>query len=357
MLWRAIKTVAVTISLCLLTIVGGCGHKKVEKLVVPVRVAAVELNAASTGAKYSATIIPRTQVELAFKVGGYVDALRKVRGADGKMRDIQEGDRLSMGTVLARVRQSDYQVKFKEAESQASEAKSGIDVSKAQYEEAVSGIASSKAQLIEAEAAYVKAKLDFDRAENLFASKSMTKADYDSAKSQYDMTSAKVAAARSQVQVIEAKADSAKANIDVVQAKSKGAQAVVQETQIPLRDTELKSPLNGVVLEKSIEKGTLVSSGDKAFVVADTSSVKAVFGVADVAVADMKLGTKLSVQSESMPGTEFQGQITSVFPGADSKSRAFNVEVTIANPEYLLRPNMIVSLHIGTKQNVSAQSV
>jgi RND family efflux transporter MFP subunit len=357
MKWRAINAMAVTSSLFLLTIVGGCGHKEAEKRVVPVKVAAVELNAASTEARYSATIIPRTQVELAFKVGGYVDALRKVRGVDGKMRDIQEGDLISIGAVLARVRQSDYQVKFKEAESHASEARSGIDVSKAQYEEAVSGITSSKAQLIEADAAYVKAKLDFDRAENLFASKSMTKADYDSAKAQYDMTSAKVAAARSQVQVIQAKADSAKANVDVVQAKSHSAQAVVQETQIPLHDTELKSPINGVVMEKSIEKGTLVSSGDKAFVVADTSSVKAVFGVADVAVAEMKLGTNLSVESESMPGKEFQGQITSVFPGADSKNRAFNVEVTIANPDYLLRPNMIVSLRVGTKQPNSPQPV
>jgi len=353
MKWKAINAVAVTGSLFLMTIVGGCGHKEAEKRVVPVRVAAVELNAASTDARYSATIIPHTQVELAFKVGGYVDALRKVRGVDGKMRDIQEGDRMSIGTVLARVRQSDYHVKFKEAESQASEARSGIDVSKAQYQEALSGIASSKAKLVEAEADYLKAKLDFDRAENLFASHSMTKADYDSAKAQYDMTNAKVAAARSQVQVIEAKADSAKANVDVVQAKSKSAQAVVQETQIPLQDTELKSPLNGVVLEKSIEKGTLVSSGDKAFIVADMSSVKAVFGVADVAVAEMKLGTKLSVESESMPGKEFQGQITSVFPAADSKNRAFNVEVTIANPDYVLRPNMIVSLRVGTKQPIS----
>jgi len=170
------------------------------------------------------------------------------------------------------------------------------------------------------------------------------------------MTNAKVAAARSQVQVIQAKADSAKANIDVV-ARSRGAQAVVQETQIPLHDTELKSPLNGVVLQKSIEKGTLVSSGDKAFVVADASSVKAVFAVADTAVAEMKLGAKLSVESESMPGKEFQGQITSVFPAADSKSRAFNVEVTIANPEYLLRPNMIVSLRVGTQQAKTAQLV
>jgi multidrug efflux system membrane fusion protein len=354
---RTSKSMTVTAVVLMISLLGACKSKQTQKSAVPVTVAAVELNVASRETRYSATIIPRTEVQMAFKVGGYVDALRKIRGVDGKMRDIQEGDLINVGTVLARVRQNDYQVKFKEAEFQASEASSGVDVSKAQYEEAVSGIASSKAQLVEAEAAYLKAKLDFDRAENLFGSRSMTKADYDHARAQYDMTNAKVAAARSQVQVIQAKADSAKANIDVIQARSRSAQAVVQETQIPLHDTELRSPLNGVVLEKSIEKGTLVSSGDKAFVVADTSSVKAVFGVADVAVAEMKLGSKLSVESESMPGKEFQGQITSVFPAADSKNRSFNVEVTIANPEYQLRPNMIVSLRVGTQQPAAAQPV
>jgi len=354
---KTFKTVAATTIISLMTVFGGCRSKQTAKPPVPVKIAAVELNTAVSEEKYSATIIPQTEVELAFNVGGYVDALRRVRGVDGKTRDVQEGDRISVGTVLGRVRQSDYQVKFKEAESQASEARSGIDVSKAQYQEALSGITSSRAQMVEAEAAFVKAKFDFDRAENLFASQSMTKAAYDSAKSQYDMSSAKVAAARSQIQVIQAKAESAKANIEVIQAKSRNAQAVVQEKQIPLHDTELKSPLNGVVLEKAVEKGTLVTAGSKAFVVADTSSVKAVFGVADIAVADMKLGRTLSLESETMPGKEFHGQVTSVFPAADPKSRAFNVEVTIANPEYLLRPNMIVSLRVATKGTTAPQPV
>jgi multidrug efflux system membrane fusion protein len=214
---------------------------------------------------------------MAFKVGGYVDALQKVRGVDGRMRDIQEGDRITTGAVLARVRQSDYHVTVKEAESQASEAKSGINVSKAQYDEALSGIASSNAELAEAEAGYVKAKLDYERAEALFGSQSMTKANYDAAKAQYDSTTAQVTAARSQIRMIEAKAESAKANIQVVQARSQNAEAVVEEKRIPLQDTALRSPLNGVVLQKSIEKGTLVSPGTKAFTVADTSAVKAVF--------------------------------------------------------------------------------
>ncbi len=359
---KRLKAVAVSTVLLLMAAVSVAVLKprarQAEKPPVPVKVAAVELNAAAgSGERYSATIIPRTEVELAFKVGGYVVALQQVRGVDGKMRDLQEGDRISIGAVLAGIRQSDYQVKVKEAESQASETKSGVDVSKAQYQEALSGIASSKAQLSEAEAAYEKARLDFDRAQNLFASQSMTKTNYDAAKAQLDMTTAKVEAARSQVRMIEAKAESAKSQIDVIEAKARGAQAVVQETTIPLQDTALRAPLNGVVLKKSVERGTLVSPGTTAFVVADTSSVKAVFGVADVAVPEMKLGRTLGVETESMPGEEFRGQITSIFPAADPQSRVFNVEVTIPNPGYLLRPNMIVSLKVGTEQAQPAQPV
>lgn len=359
---RIFKAAAVGAALLLVTVLSVAMFKPrsraVEKPVVPVKVAAVELNAAGSGEqRYSATIIPRTQVELAFKVGGYVDAIQQVRGVDGKMRDLQEGDRITTGTTLARVRQSDYQVKVKQAESQAHEAKTGIDVSKAQYQEALSGIATSKAQLAEAEAAYEKAKLDFDRAQNLFASQSLTKANYDAAKAQFEAIAAKVAAARSQVGMIQARADSAKAQIEVIEARSRGAQEVVQEATIPLQDTALRAPLNGIVLQKSVEKGTLVSPGKTGFIVADTSSVKAVFGVADVAVPEMKLGSTLGVESETLPGTEIRGQITAIFPAADPKSRAFNVEVTIPNASYLLRPGMIVSLKVGTQQTAPAQPV
>jgi RND family efflux transporter MFP subunit len=354
---KTLTAVVLNGSIVLMPLLTGCQSKKVEKLAVPVKVAAVELNSSGSGSRYSATIIPRTEVDLSFKVAGYVDSLQQVRDIDGRMRDVQEGDRISAGTVLARVRQSDYRVKVKEAESQASEAKSGIDASQAQYQEALSGITSSKSQLVEAQAAYVRAKLDYDRAQNLFATQSLTKANYDATKEQFEKVAAKVETARSQVSMIEAKADAAKANIDAIQARSRGAQAVVQETRIPLQDTALRSPLNGIVLQKSIERGTLVSAGTKGFTVADTSSVKAVFGVADIVVPEMKLGRTLTIESETMPGKDFRGQITSVFPAADQQSRAFNVEVTIQNPEFLLRPNMIVSLKVETNQTTSAELV
>src|SRR5689334_1503934 len=131
---KTLLAVALNGSIVLMPLLTACQSKKAEKPAVPVKVAAVELNSSGNGPRYSATIIPRTEVELAFKVGGYVDALQQVRGIDGRMRDLQEGDRISTGAVLARVRQSDYQVKVNEAQSQAGEARSGVEVSKAQYQ-------------------------------------------------------------------------------------------------------------------------------------------------------------------------------------------------------------------------------
>src|SRR4030095_1664455 len=101
---RTLKALTVSAVVLLIALLGACKSKQAQKPAVPVKVASVELNVASRETRYSATIIPRTEVQLAFKVGGYVDALRKVRGVDGKMRDIQEGDLISLGTVLARVR-------------------------------------------------------------------------------------------------------------------------------------------------------------------------------------------------------------------------------------------------------------
>lgn len=331
------------------TFLTGCREKTAtaESAPVSVKVKAVEQGSVSNGVRYSAVIMPHSQVELAFKVGGYVEAIQQVRGVDGRMRDVQDGDIVAKGTVLARLRQSDYAVRVNQAEAQTAEAKSGLDSGQSQFADAQAAVASSKAQLAEAEAAFGKAGLDFERAKNLFGSQSMTKADYDASKTQFETAQAKRNAARSQVAMLEARAESARAQIEMLRAKVKGSQAVVAEAAIPLQDTALRSPMNAVVLQKSVEIGALVSSGKPGFVVADMSSVKAVFGVPDLAVAKMKLGAELTVTTESLPGTEFHGQISRVAPAADAKSRVFEIEVTIPNPNQELKSGMIASLEVA----------
>ncbi len=323
-----------------------CSAKPAERAAKPVKVRAVEPLSSNAGLRYSASISPSTQLELSFKVGGYVSSIQQIRGVDGQMRHLQGGDVVRKGTVLAQVRASDYQVKVDQAQSQAIEATAGIEAAKNQSAQAQASVEAAKAQQAEAEAAYARAKLEFDRAHNLFASRSLTKTDYDAAKTQLDVAEAKVSAARAQVRTATAAAKAAAAQVEAMQAKGRSASEVVKEARIPLGDTALRAPMDCTILKREVEVGTLVSPGRSGFVIADLRSVKALFGVPDRSVQNLKLGMPLTVTTEALPGQEFRGQITAISPAADPKSRVFDVEITMPNGNNVLKSGMIVSLEV-----------
>lgn len=270
---------------------GAGGANCAEKAPTPVRVQAVGISPSQMGQRYSATIAPYEQVNMAFKVGGYISEILQIRGVDGRMRNAQQGDTVRKGTVLARVRESDYIVKVNQA----------------------------KSQLAQAQASYSKATQDWERATNLFSTQSMTKPDYDSAKAQLDQS----------------------------QASVEGAHAQVAEAQLNLAYCALTAPIDGMVLQRNIEVGTLATSGLVGFVLADLSRVKVVFGVPDTMLAQLKLGGSLPIVTESIRNVSFPGRITAISPSADARSRVFNIEVTVLNPKQQLKAGMIASLQIG----------
>ena len=201
--------------------------------------------------------------------------------------------------------------------------------------------------MTEAQAAYTKAKLDWERAQALFASQSLTKTDYDAAHAQFDAAEAKLGAARSQVAAAQARVETAKAEVEVARGRIKAAEATTTEANIPLGDTTLRAPMSGVLMQRKIEAGSLVSAGTVGFTIADVTSVKAVFGVADLVVGKLKLGDPLTMKTEAFPDEEFHGHITAISPSADPTSRVFAVEVTIPNAQNRLKSGMIASLDVA----------
>ena len=336
----------IPIFLLIAALLVGCKAKPASPVAKPVRTKAVEVLANTSALRYSASIGPSTQIELAFKVGGYVSAIQQVRGVDGQMHYLQGGDVVKKGSVLATVRQGDYQVKVNQAESQASEARAGVEAAKSQKVQAESNVMAAQAQLAEAEAAFAKAQQDFQRAKTLFNSQSITKPEYDSAKTQSDVAEARVAAAKAHLNTTRAAAKVAAAQIDAMEAKNRGANEVVKEARIPYGDTTLRAPMDCTVLKRDIEVGSLIAPGKAGFTIADLRTVKAVFGVPDRSVGTLKLGMPLKVVMEAISDREFGGQITAVSPAADAKSRVFDIEITIPNPDNLLKAGMVVSIEV-----------
>lgn len=313
--------------------------------------------AAGHGARYSAELQPFKQVEVAFKVGGYIQEILQMWGTDGQQRHVQGGDRVVKGTVLARVREVDYVVKRDEAKAQLAEAQAAREQVKAQLAEAHAARARAAAQLAAAQAAFEKARFDFERARNLFASQSLTKADYDTAKAAFEEAQARVDDARAQQEQAQASEARVKAQAQGAQARAEGARAKLEEAEIALRDSVLKAPFDAVVVKRSIEVGTLVGAGIVAFTLADTAALKAVFGVPALLVTRLRVGRPLTLSFEALPGAEFRGPITRIDPAADTKSRVFDVEVTLPNPQDQLKIGFIGALEIGEERSTGAPPV
>jgi RND family efflux transporter MFP subunit len=256
-----------------------------------VRIATVERNSAATGVRYSARIEAATHVDVAFKVGGYVSEITMRPGHDGKTRILQEGDAVTSSLALATLRKTDYAQRLAEA----------------------------RAAYAQADAQLKQATLDFDRAEKLVARSAISSAE----------------------------ADSARIKQDGVRASREAARVRVAEAQTALDDSVLRSPIDGVVVKRSIEVGSLIAPGTVAFSVADVTQVKAMFGVPDTMLPHIHLGAAQELRTEAYAGAVFQGKISRIAPAADSRSRVFEIEITIPNDDRRLKPGTVAALALS----------
>jgi RND family efflux transporter MFP subunit len=315
------------LSLTALYVLAGCGtRKQAAPEPVPVEVEMVAVQQVQPSWNYSGGIRPDTEVQLAFKEPGYIAALYQVKGADGRMRDVQVGDEMPAGAVVTRLRSSDYEASLNAAVGQ---------------QHAMQGaLAVSRAELDRAKANQVKADLDFDRAQGLYAAKAMTRPDYDSAVEQHTAATADVEAAIRQ--------------IDARRGQVNAALGQAASARINLGDTNLTAPMPGVIVEKNLERGSLVAAGTTAFTLDDIRVVKVNFGVPDSMLAYLKLGTEVPVRVEALQGRTLTGRITQIAASANRESRVFNIEVTLPNRDRSLRVGMIASIRIerGDAQNV-----
>jgi multidrug efflux pump subunit AcrA (membrane-fusion protein) len=276
----------------------------------------VSLAREGEAAKYSAILSPNAQVELAFRASGYVVELYQTTGADGRLRPLEPGAPVAAGTVLARIRPSDYQAV--------------VDKARGTQEEAQAGVTSAEAQLIQAQANLAQAELDFTRVSALWEQQSITKPAYDASKAKLDVAKAAVAAA--------------KAGIVAASKRQETAQAQTREAQIALEDTELRAPFDAVVLERRAEVGTLADAGSYAFSLADLETMKARFNVPDFALAGFRPGQSLDLAIDAFPGASVRGRVLSLAAAADPKARSFEIEISVPNPGLKLRSGMIATV-------------
>jgi len=174
---------------------------------------------------------------------------------------------------------------------------------------AEAAVQSARAQLMAAEAQQGVTERELERTEELVEAGALARRDLDVARQQATAAQAQVTAAQAQVTDAEARLVSAQRQLD---------------------DAVLRAPIAGVVAERQVSVGDVVSPGTAVVTIVDPSTMELEASVPSERIAELEVGTPVRFEVRGY-GATFEGRITRISPLVDQTTRLASIFVSIPN--------------------------
>ncbi len=120
----------------------------------------------------------------------------------------------------------------------------------------------------------------------------------------------------------------------------------LQRARIKLENTEIRSPIEGIITARWIDVGTTVSSNQKVFSVGDFDPLFAFIHIPERDIDRVKINQGVTLESESLAEEEIEGFIKRIDPVVDSASGTVKILIQVSAPAGRLRPGMFVILRV-----------
>lgn len=259
--------------------------------------------------------VERGDIRVAISSTGTLSAISTVTvgsQVSGQVTDVlvDFNDPVKRGQVIARIDPKTYEAQIAQGNAQ---------------------VASARASLSQAQATLVNAELDYRRKSDL---------------------GARQLVARSDVDLAKAALDQARAQVNSAQAVIRQQTASTQTTQVNLDRTVIRSPVDGVVLTRSIEPGQTVAASLQApelFTIAeDLAKMKIELAVDEADIGQVRTGQNVSFTVDAFPDRQFRGMVEQVRLSATTTNNVvtYPVVVTVDNSDGTLLPGLTVNAEI-----------
>jgi HlyD family secretion protein len=254
---------------------------------------------------------------------------------------VHEGDRVKAGQLLVQLEDSD-------ARSQAARALAQLRAAQASSEAIRTG--GTREEVLTTQSDLVKARTERDAARrNLDAMRRLQQKGAASLGEVHEAEN-QLERAEAQLNLLQEKLSDrySRPEVEKVRAEELEAQTAYDAAQAVLRNSNLRSPMAGIVYSLPIRTGGFVNTGDLLVQVADLSTVEVHAFVDEPDIARLAPGEPVEVTWDALPGRKWQGAVTRV-PSEVKKLGTRNVgEVTcrVSNSDSKLLPNTNVNVNI-----------
>lgn len=299
----------------------------------------------------------------------YLQIAVSPRDVAGELTEITfwEGKQVKQGEKLATLLNSQYANKFKteeasvkSAEAQVAKADAGEAVAAVRVAKAKSSLAAAEARVTRSLAVQDRASKDFEQARQQRAgggisAQEFQKYDADKQVADADTVAARadVEAAMREVEATEAEQTSTKANVRAAKAEASAAEARRDEAKRLLDNCTIVAPIDGTVLTKKADRGSLVSPA--AFNVsaslceiADLAKLEVELDVPERQITRIRPGLECQLIADADPTRTYRGVLHRVMPIADDSKNVIKVRIRVFLPRgeqagSFLKPKMSVT--------------
>ena len=279
-------------------------------------------HAAAGEGGYRTEAVQRGDIRVAISATGTLSAISTVTVGSQISGQVTQvlvdfNSRVSKGEVLARIDPSTYEAQLEQGNAQ---------------------IASAHASLRQAQATLRNAELDYQRKVDLGGRQLVAKSDVDLAR---------------------AALDQARAQVNSAQAAIQQQTASLKNTQVNIDRAVIRSPVDGVVLTRSIEPGQTVAASLQApelFTIAeDLSKMQIELAVDESDIGQVKAGQTVGFSADAFPDRQFKGVVEQVRLAATTANNVvtYPVIVTVDNSDGTLLPGLTVNAEIEVSKRAN----
>ncbi len=168
-----------------------------------------------------------------------------------------------------------------------------------------------------------------------------------------DLAQAQVAVTAAQAQYNLVQNPYTDNDLNLGKAAVNQAQAALDMAQIGLSETQVVSPIDGMVADRLQSVGNLVAPTTP-IVVLVSSDVELALLVEESQIGQIKAGQKAELTVPAYPNKEFRAAVTAIAPVADPRSRSFQVKIKPDDPDGNLMQGMFADVKIVTQQKDNA---
>jgi HlyD family secretion protein len=270
--------------------------------------------------------------------------------------------------VVARLNSDQIRARLDASRADLAQVRAMRSVQEAQIKRVLADIERAKATQADADAQIARNEALFTDAERLVARQQelrsrgvASEATYDTSRAQRDAQRATLDSSRAQLESAKAQAmglqadlQVAKATLDAVSAQVMQREATVRQIEVDLRNTEIRSPVSGTIVQRNVELGQTVAASLQAptlFLIADDlRHMEIAANIDETDVGRVKAGQKASFTVNAYPGRSFEGRVKQVRLGSQTVQNVviYTTIISVENPRQELLPGMTANLRIET---------